>query len=156
MACPWTGAGDRVMSQWPGAVARTAFMGTAERLTARRAYKWVLSSRGLSPAVRQGAEVRAAPHPAAVIASCRRTVRAVRSATEASRAPALAPHPVALGNLPPKRQAELFAERRGKGGSERAERPAVMPGRSQVSFGKPAKPRTWCTRSRHRSRCTGC
>ncbi|QIP85988.1 enoyl-CoA hydratase/isomerase family protein [Streptomyces sp. Tu 2975] len=102
-----------------GEVARTALMGTAERLTARRAYDVGLVSELTEP----GGAAAAALRAAAVIASCptdavQGTVRAVWSATEASRsqALALAPHLVTLGNLPPRRQAELFEEGRGKGG----------------------------------------
>jgi enoyl-CoA hydratase/carnithine racemase len=102
-----------------GEVARTALMGTAERLTARRAYEIGLVSELTGP----GGAVAAALRAAAVVAShptdaVQGTVRAVWSAGEASRAQALAhaPHLVALGNLPPRRQAELFTSGRGRGG----------------------------------------
>ncbi|WP_138905414.1 enoyl-CoA hydratase/isomerase family protein [Streptomyces albidochromogenes] len=99
----------------PGEVARTALMGTAERMSARRAYETGL----VSEVVPAGEEVAAAVRAAEVIASyptdaVQGTVRAVWAATEAARGGALAqaPHLVALGNLPPDRQAELFAARR--------------------------------------------
>ncbi|MEW2632803.1 enoyl-CoA hydratase/isomerase family protein [Streptomyces sp. NPDC048389] len=102
-----------------GEVARTALMGTAERLTARRAYEIGLVSELTGP----GGAVAAALRAAAVVAShptdaVQGTVRAVWSAGEAARAQALAhaPHLVVLGNLPPERQAELFASGRGRGG----------------------------------------
>ncbi|GBQ04100.1 enoyl-CoA hydratase [Streptomyces spongiicola] len=98
-----------------GEVARTALMGSAERLSARRAHETGLVSEVTPP----GDEVPAAVRCAEVIASypaeaVQGTVRAVWSAKEAVRAVALAqaPHLVALGNLPPERQAELFAARR--------------------------------------------
>ncbi|TFE48132.1 enoyl-CoA hydratase/isomerase family protein [Streptomyces sp. ICN441] len=98
-----------------GEVARTALMGSAERLSARRAYETGLVSEVTPP----GEEVPAAVRCAEVIAShpteaVQGTVRAVWSAKEAVRAVALAqaPHLVTLGNLPPERQAELFAARR--------------------------------------------
>ncbi|SDM93102.1 enoyl-CoA hydratase/isomerase family protein [Streptomyces wuyuanensis] len=98
-----------------GEVARTALMGTAERLSARRAYETGLVSELTPP----GEEVPAAVRCAEVIASyptgaVQGTVRAVWSAKDAVRAQALAhaPQLVTLGNLPPERQAELFAARR--------------------------------------------
>ncbi|MER5889565.1 enoyl-CoA hydratase/isomerase family protein [Streptomyces sp. NPDC001941] len=101
-----------------GEVARMALMGTAERISARRAYETGLVSE-VTPA---GGAVAAAREAAAVIASypteaVQGTVRAVWSAKEAARATALAhaPHLVALGNLPPDRQAALFGDR-GRGG----------------------------------------
>ncbi|MFF3289174.1 enoyl-CoA hydratase/isomerase family protein [Streptomyces sp. NPDC003023] len=101
----------------PGEVARTALMGTAERLTARRAYEIGMVSELTEP----GGAAAAALAAAAVVAShpteaVQGTVRAVWSATEASRLQALAhaPHLVALGNLPPRRQAELFTSGRGR------------------------------------------
>ncbi|MFD8870702.1 enoyl-CoA hydratase/isomerase family protein [Streptomyces sp. NPDC059590] len=98
-----------------GEVARMALMGTAERLTARRAYEIGLVSE-VTPA---GADpVAAALRAAAVIASyptaaVQGTVRAVWAAKEAALAQALAhaPQLIALGNLPPERQAGLFAGR---------------------------------------------
>ncbi|MGW2558241.1 enoyl-CoA hydratase/isomerase family protein [Streptomyces sp. NPDC001514] len=101
-----------------GEVARMALMGTAERVSARRAYETGLVSEVTAP----GEEVAAALRCAAVIASypteaVQGTVRAVWSAKEAARAQALAhaPHLIALGNLPPERQAELFTSGRGRG-----------------------------------------
>ncbi|MGW3566036.1 enoyl-CoA hydratase/isomerase family protein [Streptomyces sp. NPDC000941] len=98
-----------------GEVARMALMGTAERLTARRAHEIGLVSE-VTPA---GADpVAAALRAAAVIASypsaaVQGTVRAVWAAKEAALTQALAhaPQLVALGNLPPERQAGLFAAR---------------------------------------------
>ncbi|MEV4329759.1 enoyl-CoA hydratase/isomerase family protein [Streptomyces sp. NPDC049597] len=107
----------------PGEVARMALMGTAERLSARRAYETGLVSELTEP----GGAVAAALRAAAVIAAyppeaVQGTVRAVWSATESARAGALAlaPHLVVLGNLPPKRQAALFTEGRGRDGRGRA------------------------------------
>ncbi|MGW7467193.1 enoyl-CoA hydratase/isomerase family protein [Streptomyces xantholiticus] len=102
-----------------GEVARTALMGTAERLTARRAYEIGLVSELTEPGGAAAAALRAAAvvasHPTKAVQG---TVRAVWSATEASRLQALAhaPHLVALGNVPPQRQAELFTSGRGRGG----------------------------------------
>ncbi|MFD7980632.1 enoyl-CoA hydratase/isomerase family protein [Streptomyces sp. NPDC059071] len=101
-----------------GEVARMALMGTAERISARRAYETGLVSE-LTPA---GEALDAAVRAAAVIAACptravQGTVRALWSAKEAARAQALAhaPHLVTLGNLPADRQAELFGARGGGG-----------------------------------------
>ncbi|MFJ8850720.1 enoyl-CoA hydratase/isomerase family protein [Streptomyces sp. NPDC102437] len=101
-----------------GEVARMSLMGTAERVSARRAYETGLVSELTAP----GGAVDAALRAAAVIASyptgaVQGTVRAVWSAREAARAQAMAhaPHLVALGNLPPERQDELF---RGRGAGE--------------------------------------
>ncbi|MFD7492206.1 enoyl-CoA hydratase/isomerase family protein [Streptomyces sp. NPDC059832] len=101
-----------------GEVARMSLMGTAERISARRAYETGLVSEVTAP----GGTVDAALRAAGVIASypteaVQGTVRAVWSAREAARAQAMAhaPHLIALGNLPPERQAGLF---RGRGGSE--------------------------------------
>ncbi|MFB7447349.1 enoyl-CoA hydratase/isomerase family protein [Streptomyces sp. NPDC056194] len=98
-----------------GELARMALMGTAERISARRAYETGLVSEITEP----GGALEAAREAAAVIASypteaVQGTVRALWSAGEAARAQALAhaPHLVALGNLPPERQAELFTRRR--------------------------------------------
>ncbi|MFF3323042.1 enoyl-CoA hydratase/isomerase family protein [Streptomyces sp. NPDC002889] len=102
----------------PGEVARMALMGTAERISARRAYETGLVSELTEP----GGAAAAALRAAAVVASyptvaVQGTVRAVWSATEAARAQAFAhaPHLIALGNLPPQRQAELFTSGRGRG-----------------------------------------
>ncbi|MGW6492295.1 enoyl-CoA hydratase/isomerase family protein [Streptomyces sp. NPDC055056] len=98
-----------------GEVARMALMGTAERISARRAYEVGLVSELTPP----GGAVAAAVACATVIASypadaVQGTVRALWQAQEATRAPALAhaPQLVSLGNLPGDRQAELFAGRR--------------------------------------------
>lgn len=101
-----------------GEVARMSLMGTAERVTARRAYETGLVSE-VTPA---GGSVEAALRAAAVIASyptaaVQGTVRAVWSAKEAARTQALAhaPQLIALGNLAPGRQTELFEGRNGGG-----------------------------------------
>ncbi|MFF5938479.1 enoyl-CoA hydratase/isomerase family protein [Streptomyces sp. NPDC012508] len=97
-----------------GEVARMALMGTAERISARRAYETGLVSELTEP----GGALDAARRAAAVIAAyptaaVQGTVRALWSAKEAARAQALAhaPHLVTLGNLPPERQSELFTRR---------------------------------------------
>ncbi|MEV0528439.1 enoyl-CoA hydratase/isomerase family protein [Streptomyces sp. NPDC050439] len=102
-----------------GEVARMSLMGTAERISARRAYEVGLVTELAAPADLLTTAVRAAE----VIASyptepVQGTVRALWAAKEAARTQALtqAPHLIALGNLPPERQAELFAGRgRGRG-----------------------------------------
>nr|QIY63203.1 enoyl-CoA hydratase/isomerase family protein [Streptomyces sp. RPA4-2] len=98
-----------------GEVARMALMGTAERISARRAYEVGLVSELTPP----GGALAAAVACATVIASypsdaVQGTVRALWQAQEATRAAALAhaPQLVSLGNLPGERQAELFAARR--------------------------------------------
>ncbi|MFB8102374.1 enoyl-CoA hydratase/isomerase family protein [Streptomyces sp. NPDC056007] len=105
-----------------GEVARMALMGTAERIGAERAYAVGLVSEVTEP----GGAVAAALRAAAVIAgypteAVQGTVRAVWSAKEAARTQAMAQAPalIALGNLAPERQAELFAGRRGGGGAPR-------------------------------------
>ncbi|MER7919268.1 MULTISPECIES: enoyl-CoA hydratase/isomerase family protein [unclassified Streptomyces] len=98
-----------------GEAARMMLMGTAERISAERAHAIGLVSeltgegQALAGAVRC-AEVIAGYPPAAV----QGTVRALWAAREATRAQAFAqaPHLIALGNLPPAKQAELFAARR--------------------------------------------
>ncbi|MEU2788131.1 enoyl-CoA hydratase/isomerase family protein [Streptomyces sp. NPDC007100] len=97
-----------------GEAARLALMGTAERLGARRAYETGLVSE-LAPA---GGAVAAALRAAAVLAAqpteaVQGTVRALWASKEAVREQALAhaPQLIALGNLPPERQAGLFASR---------------------------------------------
>ncbi|MFE1228427.1 enoyl-CoA hydratase/isomerase family protein [Streptomyces sp. NPDC058745] len=99
-----------------GEVARMALTGTAERISARRAYETGL----VSELTATGEALEAARRVAAVIAShpteaVQGTVRALWSVKEAARAQALAhaPHLVALGNLPAERQAELFTRRGG-------------------------------------------
>ncbi|MFF1448539.1 enoyl-CoA hydratase/isomerase family protein [Streptomyces sp. NPDC058274] len=101
-----------------GEAARMALMGTAERVSARRAYEVGLVSELTAP----GAALEAAVHCATVIASyppgaVQGTVRALWTAREAARAHAFAqaPHLITLGNLAPERQAELFAARRPDG-----------------------------------------
>jgi enoyl-CoA hydratase/carnithine racemase len=98
-----------------GEVARMALLGTAERISARRAYEVGLVSELTAP----GGALAAAVSCAAVIASypteaVQGTVRALWSAKEAARTQALAhaPHLVSLGNLPSERQAGLFSARR--------------------------------------------
>lgn len=98
-----------------GEVARMMLMGTAERISARRAYDIGLVSELTGP----GGALEAAVRCATVIAGCpaegvQGTVRALWAAKEAARAQAYAQAPplIALGNLPAGRQAELFAARR--------------------------------------------
>nr|WP_203690235.1 enoyl-CoA hydratase/isomerase family protein [Streptomyces sp. SID12488] len=97
-----------------GEIARMALMGTAERISAARAYEIGLVSEVTAP----GGSLAASIERARVIASyppegVQGTVRAVWAAKEAARAHALAyaPHLVRLGNLPGDRQAELFSAR---------------------------------------------
>ncbi|MFJ8674327.1 enoyl-CoA hydratase/isomerase family protein [Streptomyces sp. NPDC093589] len=104
-----------------GEVARMSLMGTAERLGARRAYEIGLVSELTGP----GAAAEAALRCAAVLAAqpteaVQGTVRALWAAKEAARSQALAQAPqlIALGNLPPDRQAGLFAARRRDGGGQ--------------------------------------
>ncbi|MFE0684580.1 enoyl-CoA hydratase/isomerase family protein [Streptomyces sp. NPDC058961] len=100
-----------------GEAARLALMGTAERMSARRAHEIGFVSEVTAP----GGELAAAVRCAGTIASfpteaVQGTVRSLWATREAtltqahSRAPAF----VALGNLPPERQAELFTARRSK------------------------------------------
>ncbi|MER6470523.1 enoyl-CoA hydratase/isomerase family protein [Streptomyces collinus] len=98
-----------------GEVARMMLMGTAERISARRAHAIGLVSEVTGP----GGALDAAVRCATVVAGCpaegvQGTVRALWAAKEAARAHAFAqaPHLIALGNLPPGRQAELFEGRR--------------------------------------------
>ncbi|MFJ5548462.1 enoyl-CoA hydratase/isomerase family protein [Streptomyces sp. NPDC093225] len=101
-----------------GEVARMSLMGTAERLSARRAYEIGLVSELTEPGAELAAAVRCAQtlagYPATAVQG---TVRALWSAKEAARAAALAqaPHLITLGNLAPERQAELFSSRRATG-----------------------------------------
>ncbi|MFE9766124.1 enoyl-CoA hydratase/isomerase family protein [Streptomyces sp. NPDC005808] len=97
-----------------GDVARMALMGTAERISARRAYEVGL----VSELTVSGGALAAAVACAVVIASypaeaVQGTVRALWAAQEPARTQALAhaPHLVSLGNLPRDRQASLFAAR---------------------------------------------
>ncbi|MFE7271214.1 enoyl-CoA hydratase/isomerase family protein [Streptomyces sp. NPDC057623] len=98
-----------------GEAARMALMGSAERMSARRAHEVGL----VSELTETGGALAAAVDRAAVIAGypaegVQGTVRALWAAREAAldRAFAQAPHLIALGNLPGERQAELFAARR--------------------------------------------
>ncbi|MFI6687863.1 enoyl-CoA hydratase/isomerase family protein [Streptomyces sp. NPDC050485] len=100
-----------------GEVARLALLGTAERMSARRAYEVGFVSELTAP----GGELMAAVRCAETIAgyptgAVQGTVRSVWAAKEGAlaRAVTLAPHLVSLGSLSPERQAELFAERRSK------------------------------------------
>ncbi|MFE7074535.1 enoyl-CoA hydratase/isomerase family protein [Streptomyces sp. NPDC057620] len=97
-----------------GEVARMALMGTAERVSARRAYEVGL----VSEVTGRGESVEAAVRCATVIASyppaaVQGTVRALWSAQEATRTAALsqAPQLITLGNLPPDAQTHLFNTR---------------------------------------------
>jgi enoyl-CoA hydratase/carnithine racemase len=97
-----------------GEAARTALMGAAERMSARRAYDIGLVTELTEP----GEALAAATAAASVIAghpteAVQGTVRALWAAKEASLAQgfAQAPHLVALGNLPGERQRELFRAR---------------------------------------------
>lgn len=130
-----------------GEVARMALMGTAERVSARRAYEVGLVSELTEPGEALAAAVRCAD----VIASypteaVQGTVRAVWAAKEATRTAALAhaPHLVSMGNLPSEVQAGLFVGRRGSSGpaDSRAE-PLPAPvvterGRRVAGVGDPA------------------
>jgi enoyl-CoA hydratase/carnithine racemase len=99
-----------------GEVARMSLMGTAERLSARRAYEIGLVSELAGAGELREAAVRAATtlagYPTEAVQG---TVRALWSAKQAALQQALAQAPalIALGNLPPERQAELFTGRRG-------------------------------------------
>ncbi|MER6731180.1 enoyl-CoA hydratase/isomerase family protein [Streptomyces puniciscabiei] len=97
-----------------GEAARTALMGNAERISARRAHEIGL----VSEVTEDGGALAAAVRCAAVIAGyppagVQGTVRALWAAREAALAQAFAQAPalIALGNLPAERQAELFAGR---------------------------------------------
>ncbi|MEV0119851.1 enoyl-CoA hydratase/isomerase family protein [Streptomyces sp. NPDC050844] len=97
-----------------GEIARMSLMGSAERVSARRAYETGLVSElttpeELLPTATKAAEVIAS-HPTEAVQG---TVRALWSSREAARTHALAqaPHLITLGNLPPERQAELFTGR---------------------------------------------
>ncbi|MEV6177926.1 enoyl-CoA hydratase/isomerase family protein [Streptomyces sp. NPDC052016] len=98
-----------------GEAARMMLMGTAERISARRAYETGL----VSEITEAGGALDAAVARAGVLAGypaagVQGTVRALWAGREAARAAGLAqaPHLVSLGNLPAERQAELFAARR--------------------------------------------
>ncbi|KUL27504.1 enoyl-CoA hydratase/isomerase family protein [Streptomyces regalis] len=99
----------------PGEAARMALMGSAERLSARRAHEVGLVSELTEP----GGALAAAVDCATVIAGyptegVQGTVRALWAAREAALAHAFAqaPHLITLGNLPDERQGELFRARR--------------------------------------------
>jgi enoyl-CoA hydratase/carnithine racemase len=98
-----------------GEVARMMLMGTAERISARRAHDIGLVSELTAP----GEALAAATACAAVLAGLpaegvQGTVRALWAAKEQAIAAgfAQAPHLIALGNLPHERQAGLFTARR--------------------------------------------
>ncbi|GLF97337.1 enoyl-CoA hydratase/isomerase family protein [Streptomyces yaizuensis] len=97
-----------------GEAARVALMGTAERLSAPRAHTLGLVTELTAP----GAALPAARTTAATLAALptgalQGTVRALWStrAPALAAATALAPHLIALGNLPAREQRELFAGR---------------------------------------------
>ncbi|MFF8900731.1 enoyl-CoA hydratase/isomerase family protein [Streptomyces lydicus] len=101
-----------------GEIARLSLMGTAERLGARRAYRIGLVSELTAPgAAAEVALRRAATVAAQPTSAVQGTVRALWAAKEAARTQALAhaPQLIALGNLPPEAQAELFAARKRDG-----------------------------------------
>ncbi|WP_416982684.1 enoyl-CoA hydratase/isomerase family protein [Streptomyces sp. T028] len=99
-----------------GEVARMMLMGTAERISARRAHDIGLVSELTDSGEALGAAIACAAviagYPAAGVQG---TVRALWSAKEAARGAgwAQAPHLIALGNLPTEQQAELFGGRSG-------------------------------------------
>ncbi|MCJ1679167.1 enoyl-CoA hydratase/isomerase family protein [Streptomyces sp. APSN-46.1] len=98
-----------------GEVARMSLMGTAERLSARRAYEIGLVSELTAPAELLPAALRAAETLSGFpTEGVQGTVRALWSAKRAALRQALdqAPALITLGNLPPERQAALFANRR--------------------------------------------
>ncbi|MFD9355630.1 enoyl-CoA hydratase/isomerase family protein [Streptomyces sp. NPDC060031] len=98
-----------------GEAARMSLMGTAERLSAQRAYEIGLVSELAAPEELLPAALRAARTLAGFpTEAVQGTVRALWSAKQAALQQALtqAPALIALGNLPAQRQAELFAGRR--------------------------------------------
>ncbi|MEU9377054.1 enoyl-CoA hydratase/isomerase family protein [Streptomyces sp. NPDC048255] len=98
-----------------GEVARMSLMGTAERLSARRAHEIGLVSELTGPGELLPAALRAAETLAGFpTEAVQGTVRALWSAKQAALQQALAQAPalIALGNLPPERQAELFTGRK--------------------------------------------
>ncbi|MEU8777958.1 enoyl-CoA hydratase/isomerase family protein [Streptomyces sp. NPDC048606] len=98
-----------------GEVARMSLMGTAERLSARRAYEIGLVSELAEPGELPEAALRSARTLAGFpTEAVQGTVRALWSAKRAALQQALdqAPALIALGNLPSERQAELFGARR--------------------------------------------
>ncbi|MFJ4861483.1 MULTISPECIES: enoyl-CoA hydratase/isomerase family protein [unclassified Streptomyces] len=99
-----------------GEAARMSLMGTAERLSARRAHEIGLVSELAAPDRLLPAALRAAETLAGFpTKAVQGTVRALWSAKQAALQQSLAQAPalIALGNLAPERQAELFAGRRG-------------------------------------------
>ncbi|SMF56660.1 enoyl-CoA hydratase/isomerase family protein [Streptomyces sp. Amel2xC10] len=97
-----------------GEAARLMLMGTTERLSAERAYAVGL----VSELTELGGALSAATACATTIATfpptaVQGTVRALWTATEATRTAAFAqaPHLITLGNLPPDQQTKLFATR---------------------------------------------
>ncbi|OKK16828.1 enoyl-CoA hydratase [Streptomyces sp. CB00455] len=98
-----------------GEAARMSLMGTAERLSAQRAYEIGLVSELAEPAQLLPAALRAARTLAGFpTEAVQGTVRALWSAKQAALQQALAQAPalIALGNAAPERQAELFGARR--------------------------------------------
>ncbi|MFF5446798.1 enoyl-CoA hydratase/isomerase family protein [Streptomyces sp. NPDC012888] len=98
-----------------GEAARMSLMGTAERVSARRAYEIGLVSELAEPADLLPATLRTAETLAGFpTEAVQGTVRALWSAKQTALQQALdrAPQLIALGNLPPDRQATLFANRR--------------------------------------------
>ncbi|MFE3161629.1 enoyl-CoA hydratase/isomerase family protein [Streptomyces sp. NPDC059224] len=97
-----------------GEVARLVLMGNAERVSARRAHEVGLVSEVTEPGRALAAAVRCATviagYPAEGVQG---SVRALWAAKEAARERGygLAPHLIALGNLPAAGQSELFANR---------------------------------------------
>ncbi|MFF1544025.1 enoyl-CoA hydratase/isomerase family protein [Streptomyces sp. NPDC058291] len=99
-----------------GEAARMMLMGTAERISARRAHAVGLVSELTDPGEALGAATACATIVAAYpTTGVQGTVRALWSATEAARGAgwAQAPHLIALGNLRGEEQAELFGKRSG-------------------------------------------
>ncbi|WP_406512281.1 enoyl-CoA hydratase/isomerase family protein [Streptomyces sp. NBC_00161] len=98
-----------------GEAARMSLMGTAERLSAQRAYEIGLVSELTAPEELLPAALRAAQtlagYPTEAVQG---TVRALWSAKQAALQQALAQAPalISLGNLSPERQADLFTGRR--------------------------------------------
>ncbi|MFB7464069.1 enoyl-CoA hydratase/isomerase family protein [Streptomyces sp. NPDC056224] len=98
-----------------GEAARMSLMGTAERLSAQRAYDIGLVSELTGPGDLLPAALRAARTLAGFpTEAVQGTVRALWAAKQAALQQALAQAPalIALGNLAPERQADLFAGRR--------------------------------------------
>ncbi|MGW2978391.1 hypothetical protein [Streptomyces humidus] len=105
-----------------GEVARMMLMGTAERISARRAHEVGLVSEVAQAGDASGAAVACAAVVAGYPpAGVQGTVRALWAAKEAARATAFAqaPHLIALGNLPGEEH------RRSCSGSGRGEKPRV-------------------------------